>query len=351
MSTGVFVIDRSALARQGYAELFGQAGMTLAGQASDPRFALQRLQDACPDVIVFDAETARADALGLLRQLLAARLAPVVVCLSHGTPEAGHPGEWKAEGVSDVVDKPDFAARHGLDELARHRLIDVVRRAAGRSLGATEEAPHGPVALPPITDRVVAIGVSTGGVQSIEVVLRGLDRTTPGIVMVQHMPAQFTASMAARLDEMVDLEVVEARDGDLVLPGRVLIAPGGRHMTLERLGLRYAVAISDGPPVRHHRPSVDVLFRSVARCAGPNALGIIMTGMGNDGAQGLLEMHQAGAWTAAQDAASCVVFGMPSEAIRLGAADHVVPLQDIAAWIAHAGTLPQRRGPALRRRP
>jgi two-component system chemotaxis response regulator CheB len=190
--------------------------------------------------------------------------------------------------------------------------------------------------------RVIALGMSTGGVQAIEVLLRGLDRQTPGIVMVQHMPERFTAALAARLDDLFDMDVREATHGDLVREGTVLIAPGGRHMELRRGHAGYEVTISDAAPVNHHRPSVDVLFASVARCAGPQALGIIMTGMGSDGACGLLEMRRTGAYTAAQDEASCVVYGMPAAAAQLGSADHIVPLPDLADWIRHALTLPMR---------
>ena len=186
--------------------------------------------------------------------------------------------------------------------------------------------------------RIVAIGISTGGVQSIEAVLRHLGPDTPGIVLVQHMPEKFTASFAARLNSQYTLEVLEARDGDAVLDGRVLIAPGGKQMTLRRQGGQYTVEVRDGPPVNHHRPSVDVLFSSVARCAGRHAVGIIMTGMGGDGARGLLEMREAGASTAAQDEASCIVFGMPAEAIKLGAVQDVLPLGRIADWISSTGS-------------
>jgi two-component system chemotaxis response regulator CheB len=192
--------------------------------------------------------------------------------------------------------------------------------------------------------RVIAIGLSTGGVQAIEVLLHGLDRQTPGIVMVQHMPERFTAALAARLDDLFDLDVREAVHGDRVRDGTVLIAPGGRHMELRRTAIGFDVAITEAAPVNHHRPSVDVLFSSVARCAGPQALGIIMTGMGSDGARGLLEMRRAGAYTAAQDEASCVVYGMPAAAAQLGSADHIVPLSDLADWVRHALTLPLRSG-------
>ena len=186
---------------------------------------------------------------------------------------------------------------------------------------------------PPVTRRIIAIGTSTGGTQALEVVLTGLPRTAPGIVVVQHMPEKFTGMFAARLDSICQLEVREAQNGDRVIPGRALIAPGGRHMMLRRSGAQYIVEVTDGPLVNRHKPSVDVLFRSVAQVAGRNALGIIMTGMGDDGARGLNEMHQAGARTVAQDEASCVVYGMPKEAVRLGGVDKSVALDMIAREI------------------
>jgi two-component system chemotaxis response regulator CheB len=179
------------------------------------------------------------------------------------------------------------------------------------------------------TDRLIAIGTSTGGTQALEAVLTRLPRTTPGIVVVQHMPERFTALFADRLNQICDIEVVEARDGQRVIAGTAFIAPGGKHLSVRRNGAQYVTEVRDGPPVNRHRPSVDVLFRSVARCAGRNALGVIMTGMGDDGARGLLEMREAGARTIAQDEASCVVFGMPREAIKLGAAERVLPLDRI----------------------
>jgi two-component system chemotaxis response regulator CheB len=189
------------------------------------------------------------------------------------------------------------------------------------------------------TDRVIAIGLSTGGVQSLEVVLKALPRNLPGILVVQHMPERFTASLAARLNELCAVEVLEARDGERLINGRVLIAPGGRHLRLRRSGAQYHAEVVDGPLINHHRPSVDVLFRSVAQQAGRNAIGVVMTGMGDDGARGLREMHQAGALTAAQDEQSCVVFGMPAEAIKLGAVDQVLPLQGIAPWLIQRSSM------------
>ena len=258
-----------------------------------------------------------------------------------------------ATGAVGFVTKPKEGLREFLTDDG-NGLVAAVKAAARANVAAAASlrsqrpaAGSAPVIRPPTvqqamsrtTDRVVAIGLSTGGVQSIEVVLRGLGRTTtPGIVMVQHMPEKFTASLAARLDSQYDLEVMEARDGDRVINGRLLIAPGGRHMRLLRSGAQYVVEVKDGPPVNRHRPSVDVLFRSVAKYAGRNAMGVIMTGMGDDGARGMAEMKAAGARTIAQDEATSVVFGMPKEAIALGCVDRVVGLPQLAGEILRAAT-------------
>ncbi len=204
---------------------------------------------------------------------------------------------------------------------------------AAPKLSADAILPAASQALAQTTERIVAIGTSTGGTQALETVLAALPRVSPGIVIVQHMPEKFTASFAARLDTVCQIEVREARNGDRVMPGRALIAPGGRHMLLKRNGAQYHVEVVDGPVVNRHRPSVDVLFRSVAKFAGRNALGVIMTGMGDDGARGLREMRDAGAATVAQDEATCVVYGMPKEAVRLGGVDRSAPLQAIPAEI------------------
>jgi two-component system chemotaxis response regulator CheB len=269
-----------------------------------------------------------------------------------------------AEGAVSFVTKPTLGLRDFLADPS-NGLVAAVRSAAAsnmramrRPAAATPATPSAPQArtpamAPPLTaarssppqaasasqamavttNRVIAIGSSTGGVQAIEAVLRTLPRTTPGIVIVQHMPERFTAALAERLNSLCAMEVKEAADGDRVVDGRVLIAPGGRHMQLTRSGAQYVVTVRDGPLVNRHKPSVDVLFKSVAQCAGANALGVILTGMGDDGARGLRDMHDAGARTAAQDEASCVVFGMPSEAIKLGAADEVLPLSQVAGWL------------------
>jgi two-component system, chemotaxis family, protein-glutamate methylesterase/glutaminase len=260
-----------------------------------------------------------------------------------------------AAGAVSFVTKPKMGLKTFLEDTS-NGLVDAVRAASRANLRAVSGSraafaarssapsavapPTSQAAMSVTTDRVIALGLSTGGVQSVEVVLKMLSRTSPGVVMVQHMPEKFTASLAARLNSLCDLDVSEAKDGDRVYNGRVLIAPGGCHMKLKRSGAQYVVEVFDGPLVNRHKPSVDVLFRSVAACAGRNALGVIMTGMGDDGARGLREMREAGAMTAAQDEASCVVYGMPKEAVKLGAADEVISLHDVAPWLMHQANQP-----------
>lgn len=354
-----FLIDDSAVVRKYMADTLAAGGIEVIGSAADPLFAWPKMQAQWPDVIVLDVEMPRMDGLTCLRRIMAERPTPVVMCST--LTEKGCETTMQAleAGAVGFVTKPKAGLREFLGDDG-NGLVAAVRAAARAKVGAIPRRaatpatpPAGTAAAPPrlapagqamaeTTDRVIAIGISTGGVQSIERVLARLDRSAPGIVMVQHMPEKFTASFAARLNSQYALEVLEARDGDRVINGRLLIAPGGRHMLLRRSGAQYVVEIRDGPTINHHRPSVDVLFRSVAQCAGRNALGLIMTGMGNDGARGLLELRRTGAWTAAQDEATSVVFGMPAEAIRLGAADDIVPLERIADWIMAAPGRPLR---------
>jgi two-component system chemotaxis response regulator CheB len=301
---------------------------------------------------------------------MAERPTPVVMCSTLTAAGATTTMQALAEGAVSFVTKPKLGLRDFLADpsnglvaavraAAQARVRQLVprqppagtqpRTAVAGPLSATSTLRHdtGPMptgglgAMAETTNRVIAIGSSTGGVQAIETVLTALPRTTPGIVIVQHMPETFTAAFSQRLDGLCEMEVREARDGDRVIDGRVLIAPGGRHMQLQRSGAQYVVSVRDGPLVNRHKPSVDVLFRSVAQCAGRNAIGAILTGMGDDGARGLLEMRRAGALTAAQDEASCVVFGMPREAIRLGATDEVLGLTQVAAWLTRAGSTAQ----------
>ena len=343
------IVDDSAVVRKHLTELLTAGGVEVVATAADPLFAWPKLQSNPPDVLVLDVEMPRMDGISFLRKLMAEHPLPVVMCST--LTEAGCETTMQAlaAGAVGFVTKPKLGLKTFLEDRA-NGLVEAVKAAAKANLkavGPRSTAPptvlSAPTAMAETTDRVIAIGLSTGGVQSLEVVLRQLPRTLPGIVVVQHMPEKFTAAFAARLNNLCALEVSEAQHGDRVISGRVLIAPGGRHMRLKRSGAQYIVDVTDGPLINHHRPSVDVLFKSVAQCAGRNAIGVIMTGMGDDGARGLREMHDAGATTAAQDEASCVVFGMPREAIRLGATDSVVPLSGIAPWLLETASRPARQ--------
>jgi two-component system chemotaxis response regulator CheB len=261
----------------------------------------------------------------------------VVICSSLTVSGAGATMQALAAGAVAIVAKPKIGVRNFLLD-ASAQLVDAVKAAAQANVSNLRPRASAAVARPAraineITERVVAIGTSTGGTQALEVVLSALPRASPAIVVVQHMPARFTTAFSQRLDAICEIEVKEAQDNDRVLPGCALIAPGGKQMTLKRSGQALYVDVRNAPPVNRHCPSVDVLFHSVAKCAGSNALGIIMTGMGSDGARGLLQMHQAGARTVAQDEDTCVVFGMPKEAIKLGAVDRVLPVQSIPGEI------------------
>jgi two-component system chemotaxis response regulator CheB len=353
----VLIVDDSASVRQTLADILSSdPELEVVGTASDPFVAAQRMRDVLPDVITLDVEMPRMDGITFLRKIMSQRPIPVVMCSS--LTEAGSETLMQAleAGAVDVLLKPKMDTRQSLLETSA-TICDTVRAAAHARLPQVratrppsqlvERKLSADVIMPPpvtkamarTTEKVVCIGASTGGTESLRVVLESLPADSPGIVIVQHMPEKFTAAFARRLDGLCEVEVKEAEDGDTVLRGRVLIAPGNRHMLLQRSGARYYVAIKDGPQVSRHRPSVDVLFRSAAHHAGANALGILMTGMGDDGASGLLEMRQAGATTIAQDEASCVVFGMPKEAIARGGAEKVVPLQLLGAEILRADTV------------
>jgi two-component system chemotaxis response regulator CheB len=359
MSIKAFVIDDSAVVRTHLCETLRSSGIEVLGSAADPLFAWPKMSSNWPDVIVLDVEMPRMDGISFLKKIMAERPTPVVMCSTLTERGCETTMQALSAGAVSFVTKPKIGLREFLNDRS-NGLVDAVKAASRANLRAlaarggpvtqaVRAAPHlfapsslTPSAMAETTDRVVAIGISTGGVQSIEVVLRQLDRTAPGIVMVQHMPEKFTASFAARLNSIVDMEVLEAKDGDRLITGRVLIAPGGKHMQLKRSGAQYVVEVREGPLVNHHRPSVDVLFRSVAHCAGRNALGIIMTGMGDDGARGLRDMRQAGAYTAAQDEASSVVYGMPQEAVKHGGVDDVLGLDQIAQWIGQTALKPLR---------
>ena len=336
----VFVVDDSAVVRQVLQTALTQdPDIAVLATAHDPIFAWDRMQRQWPDVVILDIEMPRMDGVTFLRKIMAEHPLPVIICSTLAESGAQITLNALSAGAVQIIQKPHSGLRDFLQKDAPE-IIQAVKAAARANLRNIRPAPAASFAattavapdvlLQKSTEKVIAIGTSTGGTQALEVLLRALPVTVPGVVVVQHMPEKFTAAFAARLNTISALEVREACDGDRVLPGLALIAPGGKHMRLIRNGAQFAVQVFDGPLVKHHRPSVDVLFRSVAQVAGRNAWGVIMTGMGDDGAQGLAEMHCAGARTIAQDEASCVVFGMPKEAIRLGGVDEILPLQGIA---------------------
>lgn len=350
----VLVVDDSASVRQTLTDVLeSDPEITVIGTAADPYVAARRIQEEVPDVITLDIEMPRMDGITFLRKIMAQRPMPVVMCTALADEGSTALMQAFEAGAVDVILKPRVDTRQFLIE-TRVRICDTIKAAASARMGrVSPSAGVRPVAtkltadamLPPpaarprtgaVTEPVVCIGASTGGTESLRVVLEALPADAPAIVIVQHMPEGFTRAFARRLDSLCAVEVREAEDGDAVMRGRVLIAPGNHHMLLERTGSRYQVAVREGPLVTRHRPSVDVLFRSAARSAGANALGILMTGMGDDGARGLGEMKQSGATTVAQDEASSVVFGMPKEAISRGAADKILPLDRMAAEILRA---------------
>lgn len=349
----VLIVDNSAVVRQVLsANLSQDPGITVIAAVADPVFAMVRMNIQWPDVVVLDLEMPRMDGLAFLKKLMAVRPTPVVICSALTEKGAETTMQALAAGAVSIVTKPKIGLKQFLQD-EPETLIAAVKAAARANL----RRPSAPSAAVPVqakltadailpaafqemavtTDRIVAIGTSTGGTQALEVVLTALPRVCPGIIIVQHMPEKFTAAFAARLNDLCRIEVREAVNGDRVLPGRALIAQGGRHMLLKRSGAQYYVEVVDGPLVSRHRPSVDVLFRSVAVCAGKNALGIIMTGMGDDGAKGLKEMYDMGADTLGQDKDSCVVYGMPKEALKLGAVNRELPLGLIANEIVVYG--------------
>ncbi|MDH4285031.1 MAG: chemotaxis response regulator protein-glutamate methylesterase [Gallionellaceae bacterium] len=350
----VLVVDDSAVVRQVLAALLDDPDIELIGTASDPVFAMEKMRTQWPDVIVLDVEMPRMDGITFLKKIMAERPTPVVICSTLTEKGAATTMQALEAGAFSIITKPKLGLKHFLEN-SSDDLIGVVKAAAkanmsklASSVSAIRVAPPPKLtadailsaatrAMAETTERVVAIGTSTGGTQALESVLTALPQVCPGIVIVQHMPEKFTGAFAARLNTLCQIEVREAKSGDRVLPGRALIAPGGKHMLLKRNGAQYHVDVVDGPPVSRHRPSVDVLFRSVAKSAGKNALGIIMTGMGDDGAAGLLEMRNEGATTIGQDEQTCVVYGMPREAAKRGAVMKTLPLGAIAGAIAGAG--------------
>ncbi len=345
------MVDDSAVVRQTLAAIIeSDPDLQLMGVASDPFVAARKMLDEVPDVITLDVEMPRMDGLTFLRRIMHQHPIPVVI-ISSLTDEGTTTGLRALElGAVEIITKPKMDTKTFFEE-SRIRICDAIKAASQarlkRSVSFAEpikvEPKYSANAVIPFlksgssmlktTEKIVAIGASTGGTEALTLFLQGMPPDSPGIVIVQHMPEVFTRSFANRLNQICAITVKEAENNDSIIRGRALIAPGNKHMLVKRSGARYYVEVTDGQFVNRHRPSVDVLFRSVAINAGANAVGVIMTGMGGDGAKGLLEMKDAGAFTIAQDEKSCVVFGMPHEAIKLGAAMKVLSLDQICGFV------------------
>lgn len=343
----VLIVDDSAVVRNTLSDILNaDPRLAVMATAQDPFVAAERMRRQVPDVITLDLEMPRMDGLTFLEKIMSQHPVPVVICSS--LTEKGSMSALKAMelGAVEVIAKPRVGTRAFLEE-SRISICDVVYAAAGARVNRITPmrrvepkltadavlAKPGSRAMVRTTEKVIAVGASTGGTEALRVFLQMLPADAPGLVIVQHMPEHFTRAFAERLNTTCQVTVKEAENDDTVIRGRALIAPGNRHALLKRSGARYFVEIKEGPLVSRHRPSVDVLFRSTARYAGANAVGVLMTGMGDDGAQGMLEMKEAGAFTIAQDEATCVVFGMPKEAIKKGAVDKVLPLEGIASMV------------------
>lgn len=354
----VMVIDDSAVVRETMRSLLDEdPEIEVIATASDPIIAAKKLQSVTPDVVTLDVEMPRMDGITFLEKLMSQHPLPVLICSSQA--EAGSSNALRALelGAVDIIEKPKMGTKEFLEE-SRIRICDAVKAARYAKLktsarsSTTKPEPRlnaDAVLSHPeagrsstsnsslkTTDRVVVIGASTGGTEALREFLTALPGDAPGMVIVQHMPENFTAAFARRLNDLCEMTVKEAENNDSVVRGTALIAPGNRHALLKRSGARYFVEIKDGPLVSRHRPSVDVLFRSAARYAGQNVIGVIMTGMGDDGARGMYEMKEAGAFNIAQDEDSCVVYGMPAEAVKRGAVDRELALGEIAAAVVKA---------------
>jgi two-component system, chemotaxis family, protein-glutamate methylesterase/glutaminase len=336
----VVIVDDSAIVRKLLGEaLLGESDIEVVGTAPDPYIARDKILALSPDVVTLDIEMPRMDGLTFLKKLMLFHPMPVIVISSLAQASCQAGVEALRAGAVEVMAKP--GGPYSVGEL-KALLANKIRAAAASRVALRkpkpkpEPPPPAPIAGKFNPQALIAIGASTGGTEAIEEVLTHLSSDTPGIVITQHIPAGFSRAFADRLNKFCPMRVVEAADGDLVQPGLALIAPGNFHMVLRRMGGIYRVTVKDGPMVCYQRPSVDVLFSSVAEAAGPNAIGVILTGMGSDGAQGMMKVKSAGGYTIAQDEASCVVFGMPKEAIRLGGADRVVPLSSVAQAIRSA---------------
>jgi two-component system chemotaxis response regulator CheB len=348
----VLVVDDSAVVRQAMEEILSSdRRVEVMGTAADPFIAAEKIRREVPDVITLDVEMPRMDGLTFLNKIMSQHPIPVVICSSltgDGSETALRALEY---GALEIITKPRLGAKAFLEE-SKVRIIDAVKAASVAKMRKLSPPKHSDVspkltadavlsaagfrAMVKTTDKVVVVGASTGGTEALRVFIEGLPLDAPGLVIVQHMPEHFTAAFARRLDGLCRVSVKEAADGDTVIRGRALIAPGNRHTMLKRSGARYYVEVKDGPLVCRHRPSVDVLFRSAARYGGKNAVGVIMTGMGDDGSRGMKEMKEAGAYNIAQDEKTSVIYGMPKEAVKLGVVDKVAPLQSISVAVIKA---------------
>jgi two-component system, chemotaxis family, protein-glutamate methylesterase/glutaminase len=341
----VMIVDDSAVVRQTLTDILSsEEDITVLTAASDPYDAAEKLKSIVPDVIILDIEMPRMDGLTFLKKIMTQHPLPVIICSSKAEEGSQNIFQAMQFGAVDIIQKPKVGTKAFIEE-SRVMICDAVRAAHLTSVKKISPQMHtvapkltADVILPmpthnisiDTTESVIVVGASTGGTEALRVFLEKLPIDCPGVVIVQHMPEHFTAAFASRLDGICAVSIKEAEDNDTVLRGRVLIAPGNKHLLLKRAGARYFVEVKTGPLVSRHRPSVDVLFRSTARYAGKNAIGVIMTGMGDDGAHGMLEMKTSGSYNVAQDEDSCVVFGMPKEAIKLGAVDKILPLDEIA---------------------
>jgi len=341
----VLIVDDSAVVRQTLQDILSSdPQIEVIATAGDPFIAADKIKEHVPDVITLDVEMPRMDGITFLQKVMSQHPIPVVICSSLTGEGADTTLKALEYGAVEIITKPRIGTKQYLEE-SRVRICDAVKAASLAhvkriSLTSRKVAPKltadavlakpSSRAMVQTTEKVVVVGSSTGGTEALRVFLEALPLDAPGIVIVQHMPEKFTAAFARRLDTLCKVTVKEASDNDSVIRGQALIAPGNRHMLLKRSGARYYVEVKDGPLVSRHRPSVDVLFRSAARYAGKNAVGVIMTGMGDDGARGMLEMKEGGAYNIAQDEATSVVFGMPNEAIKRGGVDKVLPLERIA---------------------
>jgi two-component system chemotaxis response regulator CheB len=354
MTIKVLVVDDSALIRSLLTEIINkQPDMEVIGTAPDPLIAREKIKALNPDVLTLDVEMPKMDGVVFLEKLMRLRPMPVVMVSSLTEKSSSITLQALELGAFDYVTKPKLDIRNGLSEYAEE-LTDKIRGAARAKLKAQNVAQKtirpknsADVVLAAehrdfsTTEKIISVGSSTGGTEALKVFLMDLPADSPGILITQHMPEAFTKTFAKRLDGLCKIAVKEAEHGERILPGHAYLAPGNRHLLLKRSGANYMIGLSDGPPVNRHRPSVDVLFRSAANYAGKNSIGIIMTGMGDDGAAGMLEMHQAGAYTLAQDEQSCVVFGMPKEAIARGGVAEIVSLKDLSrhllSWLGAQG--------------